>query len=244
MMNYNLKQAKVASQINNDILSIGERSEHSLHRVIKYMIDPKSIYHEKKISNKIVDICIDNKIYEIQTKAFHNLRSKLDVVLENYEVTIIYPCIINKKIVKFNENGEVISSKKSPKKGKPIDALFEFYKIKQYLDHPNLKFKIFCFNVDEYQQTIKPTYKNRRGKIRIDQVPNELLDVLDISNINDYLKIVPVINNKFTYKDFLKETKINKKHASYIFSVIKYLGIYIQVDKNGKEYIYEMEKSC
>ena len=244
MMNYNLKQAKVASQINNDILSIGERSEHSLHRVIKYMIDPTSIYHEKKISNKIVDICIDNKIYEIQTKAFHNLRSKLDVLLENYEVTIIYPCIINKKIVKFNENGEVISSKKSPKKGKPIDALFEFYKIKQYLNHPNLKFKLFCFNVDEYQQTIKPTYKNRRGKIRIDQVPNELLDVLDINNINDYLKIVPVINNKFTYKDFLKETKINKKHASYIFSVIKYLGIYIQVDKNGKEYIYEMKKSC
>ena len=244
MMNYNLKQAKVASQISNDILSIGERSEHSLHRVIKYMIDPTSIYHEKKISSKIVDICIDNKIYEIQTKAFHNLRSKLDVLLDNYEVTIIYPCIINKKIIKFNENAEVISSKKSPKKGKPIDALFEFYKIKQYLDHPNLKFKIFCFNVDEYQQTIKPTYKNRRGKIRIDQVPNELLDVIEINNINDYLKIVPTLNNKFTYKDFLKESKINKKHASYIFSVIKYLGIYIQVDKNKKEYIYEMKKSC
>ena len=87
------------------------------------------LYHEKKISGKIVDICIDNKIYEIQTKAFHNLRSKLDVLLDNYEVTIIYPCIINKTIIKFNENAEVISSKKSPKKGKVFEALFEFYKI-------------------------------------------------------------------------------------------------------------------
>ena len=129
MNKYNLDNAKVLANIGNDILSIGERSEHSLHRIIKYMIDPTSINHEKRISGKIVDICIDNKIYEIQTKAFNNLRSKLDTLLPNYEVTIVYPCIINKTITKFDENGEVLFTRKSPKKGKVIECLVEFYKI-------------------------------------------------------------------------------------------------------------------
>ena len=60
---YNFELAKELANIKNDCLSIGERSEHSLHRIIKYMIDPSSLNHEKKISNKIVDICIENNIY-------------------------------------------------------------------------------------------------------------------------------------------------------------------------------------
>ena len=51
MNKYNLDNAKVLANIGNDVLSIGERSEHSLHRVIKYMIDPTSINHEKRISS-------------------------------------------------------------------------------------------------------------------------------------------------------------------------------------------------
>ena len=244
MKNYNLLQAKTLAEVSNDILSIGERKEHSLHRIIKYMIDPTSLNHEKKISNKIVDICIDNKIYEIQTKAFHNLRKKLDVLLDNYEVTIIYSCIIHKTIIKFDENGEVLFIRKSPKKGKVIEFLHELYNIKQYILHPNLKFKLLCFDIEEYQQQIKPTFKNKRGKIRVDQVPNKLIDVIDISNIDDFLKIIPAFNKRFTYKDFVKVSKVSKKKSSFIFSLIKYLNIYVQVDKIGNQYIYEMKKSC
>ena len=101
--------------------------------------------------------------------------------------------------------------------------------------------KLFCFDINEYQQQIKPTYKNRRGKIRIDQVPISLTDIIEINEIDDYFKIIPIIENKFTFKDFVKITKLSKK-ATYIFSVIKYLELYHQVDRKGNTYIYETKK--
>ena len=100
MLSYNLEQAKKLAYTENEALSIGERSEHSLHRIIKYLLEPTSLCHEQKIAGKVVDVYIDNHIYEIQTKAFNNLRSKLETLLPNYKVTIVYPCVIKKTITK------------------------------------------------------------------------------------------------------------------------------------------------
>lgn len=242
MFSYDLEQAKKLAYTENDYLSIGERSEHSLHRIIKYMLDPTSLNHEKKLSGKVVDVYFDNHIYEIQTKAFHNLRSKLETLLPNYCVTIVYPCIIKKTITKFSEDGVVLFSRKSPKKGKALNSLLELYRIKFFLDNPNLSIKIICLDVDEYQQVVPRSFKNRRGKIRIDQVPTKIVDIIDINKKEDYLKIIPYIENEFKLADYAKLMKVNAKQASYMFSVIRYLDLVEQIGKDGKAYIYKFKK--
>lgn len=241
MLNYNLDQAKKLAYTENEALSIGERSEHSLHRIIKYLLDPTSLCHEQKIAGKVVDLYIDNHIYEIQTKAFNNLRNKLETLLPNYKVTIVYPCVIKKTITKFNEQGEILYTRNSPKKGKPLNCLLELYKIKFFLDNPNLSIKLICIDIDEYQQEVPRSRKNHHGRVRIDQVPSKINEVIDINKKEDYLKIIPYVQNEFKLNDYAKLMKVTKNQASYMFSVIRYLGLVEQTGKEGKAYTYKFK---
>ena len=63
-----------------------------------------------------------------------------------YPLTIVYPIMIDKTIYKIDEFGEVTNIRKSPKKISPISIGFELYKIKDFLYHPNLSFKILINN--------------------------------------------------------------------------------------------------
>ena len=53
--------------------SIGTQKEKTVHQFLKYYICNNSEYHEININRNVVDILIDNHIYEIQTRSFNSL---------------------------------------------------------------------------------------------------------------------------------------------------------------------------
>lgn len=241
-----LELAKELASKNDEhdsILTIGVRKEHTLHKVIKFMIDPTGKHHEIKVLNKYADIYMDERIYEIQTKAFNNLRSKLDVLLDYKPVTIIYPTIVKKQIIKMNEEGEVIVNRKSPKKNWFSTLFFELYKIKVYLNHPNLQIQLFLMDIDEYQQVVPKSYRNRHGKLRIDQVPSDLKEIIVINEKEDYLKFLPELPQKFTANELQKHLAYPKNHLNYLIQVLKYLELIEMVGKDGRAYIYQIKNS-
>ncbi len=236
-----LDDAKVLAKANPLNVSIGIQKEHNLHKVIKYMIDPTGIYHEIKINGKIADIYLNNEIYEIQTKAFNNLREKLMFFLKDCKVIICYPLICSKTINRINENGEIISIRKSPKKGKRIETLLELYKIKNFLKDENLQIMILEMDIDEYQQVVEKSYKNHHGKIRINQVPTKLHNVTYLKSTSDYKKLLPVLPDDFTANDLAKSLKINKRSVGYVIQVLKFVDVIEVVKKDGKKHIYHLK---
>lgn len=221
--------------------SIGIQKEHNLHKVIKYMIDPSGLNHEIKINGKIADVYLDNVIYEVQTKAFNNLRDKLEIFLKDYKVVICYPLICSKNIYRINDYGEIISIRKSPKKGKVIEALTELYKIKKFLNNENLKIKIFVMDIDEYQQVVKKTYKNHHGRIRINQIPLKINDIVCLKTLKDYKELLPLLPNEFTAAELGKSLNINKRILSYVIQVLKYVNVIEVIKKDGKKHVYHLK---
>lgn len=236
----NLDDAKKLAEKEPINISIGIQKEHTLHKVIKYMIDPTGINHEIKIDGKVADVYLDGMIYEIQTKAFNNLRDKLNVFLDRHEVTICYPVINNKIINKINDDGEIISIRKSPKKCREISALVEFYKIKKFLVYDNLKFLIMVMDIEEYQKVVTKSYKNHHGRLKIDQVPIKLVRTVELNSVEDYKKILPKLPETFTSNEFSKILKINKHSTSYIIQVLKFVGVIEVIKKDGKKHIYHL----
>lgn len=223
-------------------ISIGIQKEHTLHKVIKYMIDPSGINHEVKIAGKVADIYMNNIIYEVQTKAFNNLRDKLDVFLDKYEVVICYPLVCTKTINRINSEGEVVSVRKSPKKGKEIDSLVELYKIKKFLKDKNLKIWIMLIDVSEYQQVVNRSYKNHHGRVRIDQIPTKLVEIVELNSEEDYKKLLPELPEYFTSYELCKALKVSKRNISYIIQVLKFVNVIEVIKKDGKKHIYHLVK--
>ena len=70
---------------------IGTLSEKTVHAVMKNYYAPDTDMHEIPIENFVADIYTGQEIIEIQTRAFHKMRRKLDAFLPLYPVTIVYP---------------------------------------------------------------------------------------------------------------------------------------------------------
>lgn len=240
----------LATTFEADTQVIGIQKEKILHRTLKYYICNDEQYHEVKVSKErkgvlFADIKMDNQIYEIQTRSFNALRDKLNEFLKTYQVTVVYPIASHKTIFKINEENHLLSNKKSPKKGNPLDLFYELYKIKGYLNHPNLFFKIIMLDMDEYRKEVKKKHYRSSGYERIVQIPKRVERIIDLKRNSDYIHLLGEypLNEEFISKEFAKATHLTIKKAMVTLHVLTYMGIVTRIGKANRSYVYKIKKT-
>lgn len=221
---------------------IGLLQEHTLHRVLKFYLSIDETFHEIKIGRMYADVVLENHIYEIQTKSFNLMRKKLEVFLQNHDVTIVYPMALNKTIYLTNEFGELVSVKKSPKHANPLEIFWELYKIKNFLLDKKLHFKILMLDIDEYRIEKEKTWKSRKGFERDNQVPKMINHIYDINSSSDFKDMLLKYNLKevFTSKDFSKSTHLTIKKATTALNVLTHLNVVERIGKERNSYLYKI----
>ncbi len=219
---------------------IGTLSEKTIHAVIKQYLCSDNTYHEIKIHNYYADIFMDNQIIEIQTRNFDKLRSKLDVFLKEYPVTIVYPIPYYKWLRWINnETGEISAPRKSPKKGTPYMIFPELYKIKSYINHENLRLQILLINVEEYRYLNGWSKDKKKGSSRCDGIPLELIEDITITSNEEYKKLIPnALPEEFTTKDFKKFSALSTNGATTAVNILHHIGVIRRIGKKGRAYLY------
>jgi len=216
--------------------SIGTQKEKSIHQFIKYYLSQNIMDHEVNINRYIIDVFINDHIYEIQTRNFNLLRGKLNRLLDKYPFTICYPIYRTKTIYRIDDEGVVEQIRKSPKKECIFSIGDELYKIKQYLINKNLSFKILILDIDEYAK-LRITKRHQQRLTPIDKRVKDVVEVIDILSPIDWKKYL--IDVPFTKKDFIKEYKVTQKEAGCMLNVLVYLGVIEIVGKDRNAYIYK-----
>lgn len=228
--------------INSNCLQsgIGTLSEKTLHAVLKNFYEPDINHQEIKIENFIADIFRDNEIIEIQTRSFNNMRRKLDLFLKLYPVTIVYPIPYTKYLVWIDSvTGEVVSRRKSPKKGNPFDAFRELYKIKMFLDNPNLSICLTFIDIEEYRLLNKNPKYSKYHTVRYDRIPTALQDEIFLHKPSDYTGLIPdTVPDKFTVKQFAKICKITEGTAGLTLNIMNSIKAIKRTGNNGRAYVY------
>lgn len=220
--------------------SIGTQKEKTLHRFLKNYICPDESKQEIPINNWIVDIFIENEIYEIQTRSFNALRRKLASLLSDYKTTIVYPFAKIKYITWVNRDGTLSKPRKSPKSSHPLRSCLELYQIKLYLNHPNLKIKIFIIELHEFRLRDKTNLK--KGSC-IDQRLVNVFEIIDIACTDDYINLIPFeSDNQFTTNDLIKKTKMSKKEGAASIQVLKAIKAINFIGKQGRSYLYQINQ--
>lgn len=224
----------------NNIKGIGTFQEKTLHKVIKNYYETNEENQEVKVNGYIADIFKNNQIIEIQTRAFNKLVPKLEKYLPDYQVNIIYPIAYQKYISWIDPNsGEEVSNRKSPKKGSFYDIILELYKIKKFLNNPNLKITLLYLNIKELRYLNGWSKDKKRGSSRCNQIPLELIDELEL---NDYSIFVPEKEKEFTSKEYAKTTKKTIHRAQVILNILCFLDVIEVVGKEKRMNIYKYKK--
>ncbi len=222
-------------------LGIGTLSEKTVHAVLKKYLMPDEKFHEIKCGRYVADILYNGEIMEIQTAGFNRLRGKLEEFLKDKDVTVVYPIPHTKWLIWIDETtGEFSKKRRSPKTGNYYEAFFELYKIKMFLKHPNLHFRLILMDVEEYRLLNGYSADKKRGSQRFDRIPVELVEDKFLNSSDDFKELVPnELCEPFTVKLFQKATKLSPKKAGVAVNVLTYLNVIKQVGKEKNAYLYK-----
>jgi hypothetical protein len=220
---------------------IGTLGEKTIHIVLKFALEPDQNNHEIKVGSFYADIKNENGIIEIQTRNFNTLRKKLALFLEENIVTIVFPVAFKKHLIWINnENGEITKRRKSPKIGSVYEIFFELYRIKQFLIHPNLRFKIVLIDIAEYRNLDGWSKDKKKGSSRHERIPENFIGIVDIKNVGDYAKLMPEkLPENFTSKDFKRESGLSQHKSQTALNVLRFVGAVEQVGKQGNRIVYK-----
>lgn len=215
---------------------IGTLGEKSLHAALKTRYCPDPACHEVEVAGGVADICCEGRIVEIQTGSLFAVRRKLDryYACRIPNVTVIYPLIRKKWICRVDpETGEV-SRRRSPKTGKPWDALYELSHLTPYLCDPRLELILLETDVDEYRGA-----QNERGRAeRIDRIPLCYGREIPLRSAEDFRCFLPEgLPDPFTVRDLCGITRYHTRRATAGLYVLCSVGV-LRKEKEGRKNVY------
>lgn len=223
-------------------LGIGTYGEKTVHAILKNYYEPDEDKQEIPIDRYVADIYNGQEIIEIQTRQFNRMRDKLTAFLPLYPVTIVYPIPREKWLIWIDEeSGELSNKRKSPKKGNLYQAFIELYKIKMFLKEPNLKLKLVLVDMEEYRLLNGWSRDRKKGSIRYDRIPLQIMEEVDIVCSQDYMQFVPVeLEGDFTVKEFAKAAHIPAKLAQTVVNILYHMEVLERTGKQGQAYLYQV----
>ncbi len=221
---------------------IGTLQEKTVHGILKDYYAPDKDMQEIPINGYVADIFTGEEIIEIQTANFNKMRSKLESFLPKYPVTIVYPIPHIKWLSWMNEEtGECSPLRKSPVKGNIYKAFYELYKIKAYLNHPNLRLCFPLLDIEEYRLLNGWSKDKKKGSCRYDRIPVTLVEEVRFERVEDYMQLIPYeLTEPFTVAEFSKAVKIKNHDAQTVLHILHYLNIIERCGKNGRAYLYQV----
>lgn len=222
---------------------IGTLGEKTVHSTLKQYLSKDLSCQEIKIGSYFADVCIDGHIFEIQTRQFHKLRSKLDFFLKEHPVTVVYPVTHTNYLRWVTPNtGEITPPKKSARKGNPLQVFAELYGIRSFLSHPNFSLKIILMDMEEYRMLDGYGKDKKKRATKCDKFPLKLVAEYDIEAPADYMMLLPAeLPDTFTAKDFAKYAKIPVALAQTALLLLAELRVVLRTGKQGNAYIYELK---
>ena len=176
--------------------SIGLLNQKNLHGIIKFMICDDVLCHEVKVDGKVIDVFVDDTVYEIQSAQFRLLRDKITKFTEQYPMKIIFPIVVKKQIQWLDQEKGIQSKRVSPKKGKLHDVLRELYQIRDCLNNDNLSIECYFFDVDGMLLSVRVLRKLIAGQA-VFIIKLHLINQKIIDNFYHMICLSNLIQSKF-----------------------------------------------
>ncbi len=218
--------------------------ETSLHSSIKDWYALPGDRLEVKIGSFIIDIVRDDLLIEIQTRNFSAIKKKLQSLVRDHSVRLVYPIPVRKWIVRVAEsNGEVIGRRKSPKIGRLVDLFDELLWVPLLIREPSFTMEVLMIEEEEIRCRDGRGSWRRKG---ISIKDRKLLDVVErarFSEAADFLRFLPHdLDSLFSNRCLAESASLSIRQARKMTYCLRKMGAIREVGKNRNELLFE--KGC
>lgn len=219
---------------------INIKHEKSLHSSIKQWYAVPGDRLEVKVDKYIIDLVREDSLIEIQTRNFSAIGNKLRELIKYNKVRLVHPIAIEKYIVTIGEADEVISRRKSPKKGKLVDLFDELIRVSDLIEEENFTLEILMTKQEEIRCNDGKGSWRRKGISISDRKLVEVVEKVVFKGKEDFLIFLPSgLPENFTNKNLALELKITIFKARKVTYCLRKMEIIKQIGKYRNELIFE-----
>ena len=189
-----------------------------------------------------VDVVRDGVIYEIQTGRFRALRDKVDSLSQRWPVVIVHPVAAEKLLVKVDtETGEVLSERRSPKRGGPLNVFLELPSIAPLLARDNVRLEVLLCRQRELRDAQGRPHRWRR-RVGVKMLDRQLLEIIDrrvVAEPAQLLDLLPAeLPDPFTVPDLREVLRVNVDLARKVAYGLAKAGVTEAVGRRGRCPLY------
>ncbi|MBC7813738.1 MAG: hypothetical protein H7175_21455 [Burkholderiales bacterium] len=222
--------------------NIGLERETSLHAALKqWCSQPGDCFEVRLDSGHVADIlCADNlSIIEIQTRSFSSLKRKLAKLVEERPVLLVHPVAQTRTIVRISVDGEIVSQRKSPRKGRAEQVFKELVSFPALTLHPNFVLDVLLIHEEQIWRDDGEGSWRRKGWSIADRRLVEVVERVTLATAADFARFLPsTLPETFTVKDLATASKLLRPLAGKMAFCLREMDIINVVGKQGKAWVY------
>lgn len=165
--------------------------EGPLHAAVKAMLAAPGDQVEVAVGRFVIDVVrADGELVEVQTGGFGPLGAKLDALLDQHRFRIVHPIALERRIVRVDEEGEVVSIRRSGKRGAVVEVFDKLTAFPSLLTHPNLTIEVLLL-AEDHMRAAGPVTARRRTRDPGERRLRDVLGRVELRGVDDVVGALP-----------------------------------------------------
>jgi len=216
----------------------------SLHESIKQWYSKPGDQLEVWVDGYIIDIVSGELLIEVQTGNFSSIKGKIRDLIRNHLVRVVHPVVINKWIIRLDSNGEKISQRKSPKKGRLEEIFLELVYIPHIWRSPNLSLEVLLIYAEELLiDDGKGSWRRKYWSVH-DRRLLKIIDKKIFRRTTDFLGLLSEnLPKNFTSNNIAETSGINLNIARKMAYTLRKMGLIEDIGKQDRATLYTLSKN-
>jgi hypothetical protein len=220
---------------------IGLLREGALHAALKLALARPGDRFEVPVERFVIDLVrADGELVEIQTGGFGPLSGKLDALLDTHRMRIVHPVAAERRIVRVDAQGEVVSARRSPKRAGAVAIFDRLVTFPSLLAHPHLTIEVALTREDHIRGP-EPVRVRRRTRDPGERRLVELLDRVVLASPADALAALPPLPAEpFTTRELARLAGCPTMLAQRVVYCLRLLELIEPAGKRGRAPLHQL----
>ena len=221
------------------IAAIGTLNEGALHAHLKDWYRRPGDRVEQIVDGFVVDLVRGELLVEIQTGSFAPLRRKLEQLTRRHRVRLVAPVPLLRTIVRLSDEGELLSARRSPRRGRVEDIFNRLVSIPSLLCHPQFELELLLTHQDELRLYRHGRAFRRRGWVVVGRRLVSVEDRLRLTCPDDAARLLPRnLPALFDTAQLADAAAIERRLAQQMTYCLRAMGVLDTAGKRGNAIVH------
>lgn len=220
---------------------IGQLNEQPLHNALKHAYAGEIGQLEVRLEGYVIDVVLGEQLVEIQTGNFSAIRRKMQRLVKDHFVKLIYPVAAEKWLLKNPRPGEGATQtrRKSPKRGRVVEIFNELVSFPELMQDSHFSLEVALTQEEEVREYQGDKRWRQHGWRTVERRLLAVLDRRTFDTPADLARLLPAnLPPTFTTADLAEGMAISRHLAQKAAYCYRKMAVIQSVGKRSRSNLY------